>query len=217
MLIAWDQIAPTVFERVTGVPVGGPYDRIQFYRTDAGARMAFASQPYMTYSPGGGPLIAPARSHPSPLDGGAGAGDHGTAASRAAAGFAEEVEQLRQDVGVPGMAISIVENGQVTFDQGLRRPQAGRDGAGRRGDDLPQRSTGKAFTTAALALLVDEGKIAWDDPVIQHMPWFAMYDPWVTREITVRDLLVHRSGLGLGEGDLLLVPRSDRASSACAI
>ena len=49
VLIAYDQIAPTVFERVTGVPVGGPYDRIQFYRTDAGARMAFASQPYMTY------------------------------------------------------------------------------------------------------------------------------------------------------------------------
>ena len=49
VLTAYDQIAPTVFERVTGVPVGGPYDRIQFYRTDAGARMAFASQPYMTY------------------------------------------------------------------------------------------------------------------------------------------------------------------------
>ena len=49
VLTAWDQIATTVFERVTGVPVGGPYDRIQFYRTDAGARMAFASQPYMTY------------------------------------------------------------------------------------------------------------------------------------------------------------------------
>ena len=49
VLTAYDQIAPTVFERVTGVAVGGPYDRIQFYRTDAGARMAFASQPYMTY------------------------------------------------------------------------------------------------------------------------------------------------------------------------
>lgn len=49
VVTAWDQVGPTVFERVTGVPVGGPYDRIQFYRTDAGARMAFASQPYMTY------------------------------------------------------------------------------------------------------------------------------------------------------------------------
>ncbi len=69
-------------------------------------------------------------------------------------------------------------------------------------------STGKAMTAAALAVLVDEGRIGWDDPVIQHMPWFRMYDPWVTREITIRDLLVHRSGLGLGQGDLMFVPRT---------
>jgi len=54
-------------------------------------------------------------------------------------------------------------------------------------------STGKAFTVAALAVLVDQGKLKWDDRVIDHIPWFAMYDPWVTREMTVRDLLVHRS------------------------
>ena len=70
-------------------------------------------------------------------------------------------------------------------------------------------STGKAFTVAALATLVDQGKISWDDKVIDHMPGFQMYDPWVTREMTIRDLLVHRSGLGLGAGDLLFVPRSD--------
>ncbi|MBX4389199.1 beta-lactamase family protein, partial [Mycobacterium tuberculosis] len=66
-------------------------------------------------------------------------------------------------------------------------------------------STGKAMTAAALAILVDRGKIKWDDRVIDHMPWFRMADPWVTREITIRDLLVHRSGLGLGAGDLLYV------------
>ena len=70
-------------------------------------------------------------------------------------------------------------------------------------------STGKAFTVAALAILVDQGRIGWDDKVIDHMPDFRMYDPWVTREMTVRDLLVHRSGLGLGAGDLLFVPRSN--------
>ncbi len=127
------------------------------------------------------------------------------------AGFAEEVERLRQDVGVPGMAISIVEDGQVTFDQGFGVRRLGGAEPVDAETIFPNGSTGKAFTTAALALLVDQGKIAWDDPVIKHMPWFAMYDPWVTREITVRDLLVHRSGLGLGEGDLLLVPRSDRS------
>ena len=68
-------------------------------------------------------------------------------------------------------------------------------------------STGKAFTAAALAVLVDQGRIGWDDKIIDHMPDFRMYDPWVTREMTVRDLLVHRSGLGLGAGDLLFVPR----------
>ena len=72
-------------------------------------------------------------------------------------------------------------------------------------------STGKAFTAAALAVLVDQGKIKWDDKVIDHMPYFRMYDPWVTREMTIRDLLVHRSGLGLGAGDLLFVPNSDRS------
>src|SRR4030095_737957 len=69
-------------------------------------------------------------------------------------------------------------------------------------------STGKAFTVAALATLVDAGKIKWDDKVIDHMPDFRMWDPWVTREMTIRDLLVHRSGLGRGQGDLLFLPNS---------
>jgi CubicO group peptidase (beta-lactamase class C family) len=63
------------------------------------------------------------------------------------------------------------------------------------------------MTTAALATLVDAGKLKWDDPVTDHIPGFQMYDAWVTREMTVRDLLVHRSGLGLGAGDLLVIPR----------
>ena len=54
-----------------------------------------------------------------------------------------------------------------------------------------------------------QGKIGWDDKVIDHLPGFQMYDPWVTREMTIRDLLVHRSGLGLGAGDLLFVPRTN--------
>jgi CubicO group peptidase (beta-lactamase class C family) len=71
-------------------------------------------------------------------------------------------------------------------------------------------SNTKAFTTAALAMLVDEGKIRWDDRVIDHMPAFQMYDPYVTREMMVRDLLVHRSGLGLGAGDLMFWPSTDQ-------
>src|SRR6185437_11707433 len=64
-------------------------------------------------------------------------------------------------------------------------------------------SNTKAFTTASLAMLVDEGKLKWDDPVTKYLPWFQLSDPYVTRELTVRDLITHRSGLGLGAGDLL--------------
>src|SRR2546426_4933469 len=63
-------------------------------------------------------------------------------------------------------------------------------------------SNTKAFTTAALAILADEGKLSWDDAVTKFLPGFQLYDPYVTREFTVRDLVTHRSGLGLGAGDL---------------
>jgi CubicO group peptidase (beta-lactamase class C family) len=69
-------------------------------------------------------------------------------------------------------------------------------------------SNTKVFTATALGLLVEEKKIEWDAPVIRYLPAFAMWDPFVTRELTVRDLLVHRSGLGLGAGDLLWWPAS---------
>jgi CubicO group peptidase (beta-lactamase class C family) len=67
-------------------------------------------------------------------------------------------------------------------------------------------SNTKAFTTAALAILVDEGKLSWDDQVQERLPGFAMYDPWVSHEIRVRDLLTHRAGLGRGQGDLMFWP-----------
>jgi CubicO group peptidase (beta-lactamase class C family) len=69
-------------------------------------------------------------------------------------------------------------------------------------------SNTKVFTATALGLLVEEGKLEWDAPVVRYLPSFALFDPFVTRELTVRDLLVHRSGLGLGAGDLLWWPAS---------
>jgi CubicO group peptidase (beta-lactamase class C family) len=123
-------------------------------------------------------------------------------------GFDARVEQIRAAVGVPGLAVTIVEQGRVTVARGYGVRQLGKDAPVDADTIFQLGSVGKAFTTAALAVLVDRGRIAWDDPVTQHLPWFQMYDPWVTREMTVLDLLVHRSGLGLGAGDLMFVPRS---------
>jgi CubicO group peptidase (beta-lactamase class C family) len=124
-------------------------------------------------------------------------------------GFEDRVTSLRQEIGVPGLAISIVEDDQVTLAKGFGVRALG---AAERIDAdtiFPTGSTGKAFTVAALGVLVDQGAIEWDDKVIDHLRDFQMYDPWVTREMTIRDLLVHRSGLGLGAGDLLFVPRTN--------
>src|SRR5580765_4142375 len=109
---------------------------------------------------------------------------------------------------VPGLALAIVKDDGVVVAKGY--------GVRKLGDPTPVdartlfgiASNTKAFTATALGLLVEEGKLAWDAPVIRYLPAFAMWDPFVTREITVRDLLVHRSGLGLGAGDLLWWPES---------
>jgi len=113
--------------------------------------------------------------------------------------------------GVPGMAIAIVENGKPVLAKGYGVRKLGSSERVDADTIFPTGSTGKAITAAALAVLVDDGKLGWDDKVIDHMPWFRMYDPWVTNEMTVRDLLVHRSGLGLGAGDLMFVPTSSRS------
>jgi CubicO group peptidase (beta-lactamase class C family) len=123
--------------------------------------------------------------------------------------LAQRVEELRQRFGAPGVTIAIVENDEVTMAQGFGVTDIVTPRPVTADTNFAIGSVSKAFTTAALAILVDEGRIGWDDPVIDHMPEFRMYDSWVTREMTVRDLLVHRSGLGLGAGDLLFVPRSD--------
>jgi CubicO group peptidase (beta-lactamase class C family) len=122
-------------------------------------------------------------------------------------GFDARVEQVMRASGTPGMAVAIVEDGKVTLVKGYG---VRRQGAPERVDANTAfliGSTAKAMTAAAIATLVDAGTLGWDDRVVDHLPGFQMYDAWVTREMTVRDLLVHRSGLGLGAGDLLYVPR----------
>src|SRR5215470_14470844 len=119
----------------------------------------------------------------------------------------EFAARVLKEFEVPGLAVAIVKDGKVVLAKGY--------GVRKLGDPSPVdentlfgiASNTKAFTTAALAMLVDEGKISWDDPVIKHLPAFQMYDPYVTREMRIRDLLTHRSGLGLGAGDLLVFPQ----------
>ena len=134
-----------------------------------------------------------------------------TAWAEPPANLERRVEEIRNQVGVPGMSVTIVENGQVTFARGFGVRRLGTNERVDADTIFQLGSVGKAFTVAALAVLVDRGEISWDDPVTEHIPYFQMYDPWVTREMTVRDLLVHRSGLGLGAGDLMFVPRSSRS------
>ena len=123
--------------------------------------------------------------------------------------FDTRVEALRKAVGVPGVGIAIVEKGQTVLAKGYGVKRLGGNDPVTPHTLFATGSTGKAMTAAALATLVDQGKIDWDDKVIDRLPGFQMWDSWVTREMTIRDLLVHRSGLGLGAGDLLFVPRSN--------
>jgi CubicO group peptidase (beta-lactamase class C family) len=124
-------------------------------------------------------------------------------------GFDARVRSVMQDSGVPGAWVSIVEDGNVTLASGYGIRSLGSPEPVDADTLFQIGSTTKAFTAAALAILTEDGKLRWDDRVIDHLPGFRMYDPWVTREITIRDLLVHRSGLGPGQGDLMFVPSTD--------
>jgi CubicO group peptidase (beta-lactamase class C family) len=118
------------------------------------------------------------------------------------------VQRTLRAFDVPGIAVCVIKDGKVIHSKGY----------GVRSLDTRQpvdentlfgiASNSKAFTTAALGMLVDEGKLDWDDKVRKYIPEFRLFDPYVTEEFTVRDLLCHRSGLGLGAGDLMFFPDS---------
>ena len=119
------------------------------------------------------------------------------------------VTRTMKEFNVPGIAIAVVKDGKVVISKGYGVREHGKPSLVDEHTLFGIASNSKAFTAAALAMLVDEGKLSWDDRVIKHLPGFQMYDPYVTREITVRDLLTHRSGMGLGAGDLMWWPPSD--------
>jgi CubicO group peptidase (beta-lactamase class C family) len=123
------------------------------------------------------------------------------------------VDHARKEFNVPGIAVAVVKDGKPVVLKGY--------GIRRLGDPAPVTphtifgiaSNSKVFTSAALAMLVDEGQLDWDDRVVDRLPGFQMSDAYVTREMRIRDLLCHRSGLTLGAGDLMFWPASDLTSS----
>ena len=126
-------------------------------------------------------------------------------ASRAAAqvapleGFDDYVNKAIKDWEVPGIAIAIVKDDKIVLAKGYGVRELGKAAPVDERTIFAIGSSSKAFTATALAMLVDEGKIKWDDPVTKYLPGFELYDPYAAKEMTVRDLLCHRSGLARGD------------------
>lgn len=109
---------------------------------------------------------------------------------------------------VPGIAVAVVKDGKVIHAKGYGVRSLNTKQKTDENTLFGIASNSKAFTVAALGILIDEGKLTWDDKVTDYIPEFRMYNPYVTEEFTIRDLLTHRSGLGLGAGDLMFWPDS---------
>ncbi|MHB1328352.1 MAG: serine hydrolase [Gemmatimonadales bacterium] len=105
------------------------------------------------------------------------------------------IEQVRQQWNVPGLSIAIVQGDSVVFAKGYGVKELGKTDRVNEGTLFSIGSSGKSMTAAATAMLVDEGKMRFDDPAWKHLPDFRVSDPYVSRLATIRDLLAHRTGL----------------------
>jgi CubicO group peptidase (beta-lactamase class C family) len=119
------------------------------------------------------------------------------------------VELTMKTFNVPGIAVAIVKNDTIIHAKGYGVRSLNTKEKMDTATLFGIASNTKAFTVAALGILVDEGKLKWDDKVTDYIPEFKMYNPYVTDEFTIKDLLTHRSGLGLGAGDLMIWPDSN--------
>jgi len=122
----------------------------------------------------------------------------------AAVGFAQSnvetldryVESARKQWNVPGLSIVVVQDGKVVLEKGYGVRELGKSDPVTNATLFGAMSTTKAMTVACLAMLVDEGKLRWDDKVVKYLPDFRLGDPYVTNELRIRDLLTHSAGLG---------------------
>ncbi|MEN8185976.1 MAG: serine hydrolase [Bacteroidota bacterium] len=121
-----------------------------------------------------------------------------------------EVDRLVEDAmakfNVVGVAVGIVKDGKIIHTKGYGVKSIDTNEKVNEHTNFAIASNSKAFTTTALALLVEEDKLSWQDKVKDHIPEFKMYNAYVTENFNIQDLLTHRSGLGLGVGDLMFFP-----------
>ena len=116
------------------------------------------------------------------------------------------VEESMIKFDVAGVAVGIVKDGKIVHSKGYGVKSIETKDKVNEHTQFAIASNSKAFTTAALSILVDEGKLSWQDKVKDHIPEFRMYNDYVTENFNIQDLLTHRSGLGLGAGDLMIFP-----------
>jgi CubicO group peptidase (beta-lactamase class C family) len=119
------------------------------------------------------------------------------------AGIEEVIERGMRDWGIPGLAVAVVKDDELVWARGFGVRRLGEDGPVDADTLFNVASVTKAFTAAALGILVDEERLDWDDPVVRHLPRFRLYDPYVTQTATIRDLLAHRVGVGRMTGNRL--------------
>ena len=112
-------------------------------------------------------------------------------------------QQSMKDWGVPGMAVAIIKDDSLVLSEGYGVRKVNSDKKVTEETLFAIASNTKAFTAAGIGILVDEGKLNWNDRVVDYLPWFELYSPYVTQSFTIRDLLCHRSGLKTFSGDLL--------------
>jgi CubicO group peptidase (beta-lactamase class C family) len=128
--------------------------------------------------------------------------------------FDKAVDDAIARYHLPGIAVGVIADGEVVYTRTAGERIAGSGEPITTETLFKIASNSKAMTASVLARLVQAGKLRWDDPVVNYLPDFAMHDPWVTRNMQVRDLLVHNSGLPEGGGDLMLWPEPNAFTRA---
>ena len=116
------------------------------------------------------------------------------------------ITKAMADWQVPGLTIAVVRNDSIIYERGFGVRELGKPALVDQNTIFPIASTTKAFTVAALGTLVDEGKLKWDDKVSAYLPGFQLQDAYVTQQLTVRDLLIHRIGLSRSDNLWIVAP-----------